>query len=191
MQRSIHELLERQVRQLALLTSGFSGAPVRGSGDLQLHLEKIDLRTVIGRAVETVTPEFTQRQQELSVRIPEFNAWVSADACRLEQVFVNLLVNASKYSDVGDKISVSLHIHDGHAVAEVRDAGIGIAADALPTIFGLFMRVQSMEVRRRPGQGIGLALVRSIVGAHGGTVSATSAGVGQGSEFTVRLKLAT
>ena len=85
---------------------------------------------------------------------------------------------------------MSLHECDGHAVVEVRDSGIGIAADTLPNIFGLFVRADSTEVRTRTGLGVGLALVRSILDAHYGTVSATSSGVGHGSEFTVRLDVA-
>jgi signal transduction histidine kinase len=104
-------------------------------------------------------------------------------------VFVNLLSNASKYSDAGGKITMSMQVCDGYAVIRVRDSGIGIAADALPHIFDLFVRADAVAVRSRPGLGIGLALVRSILDSHKGTVSAASEGIGQGSEFTVRLKL--
>jgi signal transduction histidine kinase len=191
LQQRMHELIERQVRQLAQLTSSFCQPSGHGVENLQLQFERIDLRTVIGRAAETVTSELTQRLQQLSADLPESNTWVLGDASRLEQVFVNLLTNASKYSEIGGKISMSLQVCDDHAVVEVRDSGIGIAADALPNVFGLFVRADSMEVRTRTGLGIGLALVRSILDAHCGTVSAASAGIGQGSEFTVRLKLAT
>jgi two-component system CheB/CheR fusion protein len=191
LQQRMHELIERQVRQLALLTSSLCQPSGHRVESPQLQLERIDLRTVIGRAAETVASELTQRLQQLSADLPESSTWVFGHAGRLEQVFVNLLVNASKYSEIGGKIAVSLQVCDGHAVVEVHDSGIGIAADALPNIFGLFMRADSMAVRTRTGLGIGLALVRSILDAHHGTVSAASAGVGQGSEFTVRLKLAT
>jgi signal transduction histidine kinase len=191
LQQRMHEVIERQVRQLALLTSRLCQPSGQRGENLQLQLEKIDLRTVIGRAAETVASELTQRLQQLSADVPESNTWVLGDASRLEQVFVNLLANASKYSEIGGKIGILLHVCDGDAVVEVRDSGIGIAADVLPNIFGLFVRADSMAVRTRTGLGIGLALVRSILNAHHGTVSAASAGVGQGSEFTVRLRLAT
>jgi signal transduction histidine kinase len=111
------------------------------------------------------------------------------DAGRLEQVFINLLSNASKYSDVGGRIQMSLQASDGFAVVQVRDSGIGIAADSMPFIFDLFVRADTQAARTRSGLGIGLALVRSILDSHHGAVSASSEGVGQGSEFTVRLKL--
>jgi len=84
---------------------------------------------------------------------------------------------------------LSLQVIEGHALVQVRDSGIGIAADSLPFIFDLFVRADTMAVRAQSGLGIGLALVRSILDSHHGTVSAASEGVGQGSEFTVRLKL--
>jgi two-component system CheB/CheR fusion protein len=191
LQQRMHELIERQVRQLTLLTSSLCQPSGNRAENLQLELERIDLRAVIERAAETVTSELPQRLQRLAADLPASSTWVLGDASRLEQVFVNLLANASKYSEIGGKISISLHVCDGHAVVEVRDFGIGIAADALPNIFGLFVRADSVQVRTRTGLGIGLALVRSILDAHYATVSAASAGVGQGSEFTVRLKLAT
>lgn len=191
LQQRMHELIERQVRQLTLLTSNVGQPSGHRAEHRRLELERIDLRTVIGRAIETITPELAQRLQQLSTDLPVSNTWVLGDASRLEQVFVNLLANASKYSKVDSKISISLHECDPNAVVEVRDSGIGIAADALPNIFGLFVRADSVEVRTRTGLGIGLALVRSILDEHCGTVSAASAGVGLGSEFTVGLKLAT
>jgi len=185
----MHELIERQVRQIALLTSSpwqMSGA---GLAVMPLQREQVDLVAVLVRALETATPEFTERFNQIVVNLPESNTWVLGDPARLEQVFVNLLSNASKYSDVGGRIVVALHVDDGFAVVQVRDFGVGIAAASLPQVFGLFIREDSAAVRKRPGLGIGLALVRSIVDAHEGTVSAASDGVGMGSEFTVRLKV--
>jgi signal transduction histidine kinase len=144
---------------------------------------------VLRKAAETVTAEFTQRLNQVVVDLPESSIWVLGDASRLEQVFVNLLSNASKYSEVGGSITLSMQACDDHAVVRVRDWGIGIDADSMPYIFDLFVRADTSAVRRRSGLGIGLALVRSILESHHGTVSAVSAGAGQGSEFTVRLKL--
>jgi signal transduction histidine kinase len=181
LQQRMHELIERQVRQIALLTTGLC----QTAGPLA----PIDLCAVLTRAAETVTPEFTQRLHQLVVSLPEASVSVLGDASRLEQVFVNLLANASKYSDAGGRILMSMQVCDGHAVVQVRDSGIGIAAESMPYIFDLFVRADSVAVRTRSGTGIGLALVRSILDSHHGTVAAASAGVGQGSEFTVRLKL--
>ena len=115
--------------------------------------------------------------------------WLHADASRLEQVFVNLLANASKYTDAGGDLALSVQTSDGHAVVCIRDSGIGIAPDVLPYIFDLFVQADEAAARSRSGLGIGLALVRMLAELHGGSVIAASAGLGQGSEFTVRLPM--
>jgi signal transduction histidine kinase len=189
LQRRMNELIERQVRQMVLLTACLSQTSGHRLANLQPDLQRIDLCTVLTKAAETITPEYAERNHELAITLPESSVWISGDASRLEQVFVNLLSNASKYSEVGGKILLSMRVNDGHAVVQVRDSGIGIAADSLPFIFDLFVRADTMAVRAQSGLGIGLALVRSILDSHHGTVSAASEGVGQGSEFTVRLKL--
>jgi signal transduction histidine kinase len=189
LQQRMHELIERQVRQIALLTSSLCQMAGPLLENLQPQRVRIDLCTVLSKAAETVTAEFAQRLNQFVVDLPEPSIWVLGDASRLEQVFVNLLANASKYSDLGGRIILSMQVRAGYAEVQVRDFGIGIDADSMPYIFDLFVRADTTAVRTRSGLGIGLALVRSIVDSHHGTVSAASAGVGQGSEFTVRLKL--
>jgi anti-sigma regulatory factor (Ser/Thr protein kinase) len=98
----------------------------------------------------------------------------------------NLLTNASKYTDQGGQISLSLQSQEGYAVVRVQDTGMGISAFALPTIFDLFVQADASSARSRSGVGVGLALVRKFVEMHGGSVTAHSAGLGQGSEFVVR-----
>ena len=188
-QQHMHELVERQVRQIELLASSI--CQIRGPhlDNLQMQRERIDLRAVLSRAVETVAPEITQRRHHVSLGMPESGIWIFGDASRLEMVFVNLLSNASKYSDPGDSIAMSVRVCEGYAEVQVRDSGIGITADSLPHIFDLFVRADGSAVRTRSGLGIGLALVRSIVDSHCGSVSAASDGIGQGSSFTVRLTL--
>jgi two-component system CheB/CheR fusion protein len=191
LRQRMHELIERQVRQIALVTSGLCQIAGPLLANLQPQRVRVDLCSVLSKAAETVTPEFTDRLNQLVVDLPEMSLWVLADASRLEQVFVNLLSNASKYSDVGGKVTLSTQLCDGHVEVRVRDFGIGIDADSMPHIFDLFVRADNTAVRTRSGLGIGLALVRSILDSHQGTVSAASAGLGQGSEFTVCLKLET
>jgi two-component system CheB/CheR fusion protein len=191
LQQRMQELIERQVRQIALLTASLGQMSGPRLENLRPELQRIDLCTVLKRAAETVIPEFAERQHQLSVGLPESSTWVLGDASRLEQVFINLLSNASKYSDAGGGIVLSMQVLDDYAVVQVRDFGIGIAAVSMPFIFDLFVRADTKAVRTRSGMGIGLALVRSILDSHHGTVSAASEGVGQGSEFTVRLKLDT
>src|SRR5579883_1587985 len=112
---------------------------------------------------------------------------VYADPLRLEQVFLNLLSNASKYMDAGGELTVRVHRRDALAIVRVRDSGIGIARDALPYIFDLFRQADARDARSRSGLGIGLALVRNIVALHGGSATAASEGIGKGSEFVVQL----
>lgn len=189
LQQRMQELIERQVRQIALLTASLGQMSGPRLEHLGPELQRIDLCTVLSRAAETVIPEFAERRHQLSVGLPESSTWVLGDAGRLEQVFINLLSNASKYSDMDGAILMSMQESDGYAVVQVRDSGIGIAATSMPFIFDLFVRADAKAVRTRSGMGIGLALVRSIMDSHHGTVTATSEGIGQGSEFTVRLKL--
>jgi signal transduction histidine kinase len=114
---------------------------------------------------------------------------MQADATRLEQVFVNLLVNAAKYTTASGDIGVSMKLENDDVIISVRDTGIGIAADVLPDVFDLFVQADPTSRRAVAGLGIGLALVRSLVEGHGGHVSAASPGLGKGSVFTVHLPL--
>ena len=186
-QRGMHELIERQVRQVILLAAGLLDVARITGGHLQVQLEPIDLRSVLVRALETLEPEFKGRSQELASTWTAPSASMMADASLLEQVFVNLLANASKYTDAGGRISLSLSVDDGRAIVRIMDSGIGIAAHSLPNIFDLYVQADPTAARSRSGLGIGLALVRSIVQLHGGSVRAESAGLGLGSEFIVSL----
>ncbi len=183
----MHELIERQVRHMALLVADLSDASRIACDHLQLQRARIDACAVLSKAIETSEPEFIQRNQRLSTGWPESVLWLSADPARLEQVFVNLLVNASKYTHAGGDIELLAYVENGQVVVRVRDSGVGIAPANLPHIFSLFMQVDAAAPRSGSGLGIGLALVRRIVELHGGRVGAESAGLGQGSEFTVRL----
>jgi signal transduction histidine kinase len=188
-QRHMHELIERQARQMAFLVAGLLDITRIVRGQLTLRLERVDLRTVLSNAAETLEWDLRGRSHRLSLRWPESSVWLVADAARLEQVFVNLLGNASKYTEVSGELALSLHVSEGSAVIRVRDSGIGIAPDVLPHIFDLFMQADTAAPCSGSGLGIGLALVRAIVESHGGSVTALSAGLGQGSEFTVQLPL--
>jgi signal transduction histidine kinase len=188
-QHHLHELIERQAQQMALLVAGLLDITRIVRGQLRLRLERVDLRAVLSHAAETLEWDLRGHRHHLSLRWPESSVWLVADAARLEQVFVNLLGNASKYTEVGGELGLFLDVSDGSAIIRVRDSGIGIAAEVLPHIFDLFMQADTEAPRSGSGLGIGLALVRAIVESHGGSVTALSAGLGQGSEFTVRLPL--
>jgi signal transduction histidine kinase len=190
-QAGMLELIDRQVRQMSLLATGLMDVGGIARGQLQLQRARIDLVTVLISAIETVQSDISRRGQTLTAAWPRSSIWVQADPNRLEQVFVNLLTNASKYTDEGGQIAMSLLALDEFAVVRVKDSGIGIAAHMLAHVFDLFMQVPVAAARARSGVGVGLALVRKLVEMHDGSVTALSAGVGQGSEFVVRLPAAT
>jgi signal transduction histidine kinase len=121
----------------------------------------------------------------MTVSYPAQAMWLRGDEARLEQVFVNLLLNSAKYSDAGSDIAVSITREGDEAVIAVRDTGIGIAANVLPRVFDLY--VQGNPSPRDGGLGLGLPLVRALVESHGGNITAASEGIGRGSEFCVRL----
>jgi signal transduction histidine kinase len=187
LQRRMHALIERQVCQMSLFAAGLLDVSRITCGRVRLRRERVDLRVVVRDAIETLQSDFDQRNHRVAATWPGAPVWLHADASRLEQVFVNLLANASKYTDAGGELALSVHTRGGYAVVCVRDSGIGIARDVLPHIFDLFVQADEAVERSRSGLGIGLALVRMLTELHGGSVSATSDGLGQGSEFTVRL----
>jgi two-component system, sensor histidine kinase len=183
----MHELIDRQVRQITLLAAGLLDVSRITHGQLRLQRERIDLRAVLCNAIETLEADIEQRGHRLVASWPESSIWVLADHSRLEQVFVNLLGNAAKYTNDGGELALSMRVCDQIAVVRVRDSGVGISAQALPHIFDLFHQADPSAPRSRSGLGVGLGLVRTIVGLHGGSVTAESAGLDQGSEFVVHL----
>ncbi|MGA8708125.1 MAG: HAMP domain-containing sensor histidine kinase, partial [Steroidobacteraceae bacterium] len=142
-QRGMHELIERQARQMTQLAAGLLDVGRIASGHFLVQLERIDLRGVVAKAIETIEPDFDRRNQVLVPTWSPESTWVMADASRLDQVFVNLLANASKYTDAGGQISLSLSAEKGHAVVRIKDSGIGITALALPNIFELYVQADA------------------------------------------------
>jgi signal transduction histidine kinase len=188
-QQRTHALIERQLRRMTHLVDELLDVSRITSGRLHLKTERLDLRDVVNHAIETLEPDIAERNHRLSTELPDMPVWLDGDPCRLEQVFVNLLANAARYTDAGGELSVWIHTKDRQAVVRVRDSGIGIAPDALPHIFELFRQAHEADPRSRAGLGVGLAVVRKLIELHGGSVTAGSAGTGRGSEFTVRLPL--
>jgi signal transduction histidine kinase len=180
-------LIERQVRRMTLLVDDLLDVSRITHGRMHLRRERVDLRVVVSNAIETLQSDINERDHHLTTAVPDGPVWLQADPMRLEQVFVNLLANASRYTDAGGKLAVWVHTRDDQAVIRIRDSGIGIAPDALPHIFDLFRQADEAVPHSKSGLGIGLALVRNLLELHGGSVTAASAGIGQGSEFTVRL----
>ena len=159
-------------------------------GKVELRREPMDLAGVVERAVTATRPQVEGRGHALSLAIEGGPFQLDADATRLEQVLVNLLNNAAKYTDPGGEISVRLERRDSEAVLRVRDTGRGIPRDMLERVFEVFVQVSPTIDRGTGGLGLGLTLVKRLVELHGGHVEALSDGEGKGSEFVVRLPLA-
>ncbi len=188
-QRQARGIIERQVGQLKHLVGELLEISRITTGEVQLRLERLALSGVLDRAIETAQPLIEERRHVLEVSAPPHPVWLQADASRLEQVVVNLLNNAAKYTDPGGRIWLSVAQEGQEAVLRVRDTGIGIAADLLPHIFDLFTQAEKSLDRSQGGLGIGLCLVQRLVELHGGSVAVTSV-PGEGSEFVVRLPVA-
>jgi PAS domain S-box-containing protein len=182
-----HEMIERQLMQLVQLVDDLMDMSRISTGKLNLKLERVSLSSVIGAVVESSHATFEQLGQELVVTLPGSPIFVKADATRLAQVFLNLLNNASKYSEPGARIELGAHRDGREVVVRVRDPGIGIPSHMLESIFEIFTQVDRSLEKSHGGLGIGLSLVKRLVALHGGSVEARSEGPGRGSEFTVRL----
>ena len=181
------EIMERQVGQMVRLVDDLLDVARITTGKVDLRSEPFDLAAAISDAVETSVPEPGQPATSITVTGPPEPLFVNADRTRMSQVFANLLNNSVKYSEPGRPIAISVARDGDQAVVRVRDAGIGIHAEVLPRIFEMFRQADRTGGRSRGGLGIGLSLVKRIVELHGGTVTAQSAGLGEGSEFVVRI----
>lgn len=186
MQRRACAIIERQVGQLNHLVNDLLEVSRITTGRVQLRHEKVAVSDIVERAIETAQPLITQHRHRLTVHLPAQPVWLYADAARLEQVLVNLLTNAAKYTETGGAIELNVQQDGQDAVLRVRDTGIGIESDLLPHIFDLFTQAERSLDRSQGGLGIGLCLVQRLTELHGGTVTAHSV-QGEGSEFVVRL----
>jgi PAS domain S-box-containing protein len=187
LQQQARSVIERQVGQLTRLVNDLLEVSRITTGQVRLEQERLDMRQVVERAVGTVQPLIDRRKHDLTVSLPAEPVWLHADPSRLEQVVVNLLNNAAKYTEDGGRIAVAVGQEGDEMVLRVRDTGVGIAPELLPRIFDLFTQADRSLDRSQGGLGIGLSLVRGLVEMHRGTVEVTSDGLGRGSEFVVRL----
>ena len=182
-----HDVIDRQVQHMSLLLDDLLDISRVTRGTLALRMQATELATVIESAVETARPTIDMKRHALSVDIPPEPVHFTADPLRVAQVLSNLLTNAAKYTDPEGQIRVAACCVGEDVVISVADSGIGISAAALPRVFNMFSQVHSTTDRSEGGLGIGLSLARGLIELHGGTIDASSAGLGCGSEFTVRL----
>jgi signal transduction histidine kinase len=182
--------IEQSARTQALLVDDLLDVSRVVSGKLSLQNEPVDLRDVIGDVMHTMRVAADARAIRLDAEGPGARTVVQGDATRLQQIVWNLVSNAIKFSDEGTRVRVRLERDGQQARIIVRDEGRGIAPSFLPFVFEPFRQADSGITRTHGGLGLGLAIVKYLAEAHGGSVSAESAGIGQGATFTVTLPIA-
>ena len=182
-------LIDRQVQAMSRLIDDLMDVSRINQGKIELRLERVELADVLRDAIETAQPLIDECRHQLALNLPAGNLLIRADRDRLAQVFMNLLNNAAKYMDPGGTIEVVVRKLGDQIELSVKDSGIGIAPERLSGVFEMFSQVETALSRSRGGLGIGLALTRQLVEMQGGSVESRSAGLGQGSEFIVRLPL--
>ncbi len=181
------DVIDRQVKTLSHLVDDLLDVSRITRDKIQLRKEQIDGGALMRRAIAIAQPAIEARHHTLVVDVSEEPMPLFVDPVRIEQVLTNLLSNATKYTAEGGQITVRAYPQDDRVIFKVRDTGIGIPTEMLPRVFELFTQVERSLARSEGGLGIGLTVVRRLAEMHGGSVSATSEGIGKGSEFTVRL----
>jgi signal transduction histidine kinase len=180
-------IIDRQLNLITRLVAELLDGARSAIERLEVRKERVDLEKILRMAVEVCQPLIDARGHRLVIRLPPTALYVEADATRLVQVFVNLLENAAKYSDLCGEIVLSVERSGCETLIRVQDKGVGIRPEMLPHVFDQYMRAAQSSCAGRVGLGIGLTLVKHIVKLHGGAVEAHSAGPGSGSLFVVRL----
>jgi signal transduction histidine kinase len=183
------EVINRNAKLQLDLIEGLLDVSRIATGKMMLNLDDVDLEAVLKAAADSVRHAAVAKGIAFDLRIDESARFVTGDSSRLQQVILSLLSNAIKFTPQNGEIELGLERAGAHARIVVRDTGQGIAAEFLPHVFERFRQADTSTTRRHGGLGVGLAVVRYVVEAHRGTVSAASAGAGLGSTFTVTLPL--
>jgi signal transduction histidine kinase len=178
-------IIQRQTRHMTQLMTDLQDVARVAAGKLALERRRLDLAQLVWRALEAL--RLAGRLKGHVLVLDLHRAWVDADPTRMEQVIVNLLTNAAKYTPAAGRIALSIRRDGSEALIEVRDSGVGIAPALLPHVFEIFVQSESPAAHGQGSMGIGLALVRRLVELHGGCVQAQSEGPDCGSAFVVRL----
>ena len=186
-QAKLAQLISRQVTHMTRLVEDLLDVSRISRGQMQPKKAPVDMREVIQYAVEQHSAAATDKRHTLEVTMPEHACMVSGEAVRLVQVVGNLLANAIRYTPAGGVITVALSYRSPAVELSISDNGVGIAKELLPRLFDLYVQAEPSTQRGSGGLGLGLALVKSLLEAHGGTVSAASDGMGHGSTFLVSI----
>jgi CheY-like chemotaxis protein len=187
----VSEMIERQVNYMVRLVDDLMEVSRITRGKVELRKEPVEVAAIVRSAVETSRPLIEAAGHQLAVAIPSETLTLEGDPVRLTQVVANLLNNSAKYTSAGGQIWLTIRREDDAVMISVRDTGEGIPPDMLSRVFEPFVQIDRRAERAPSGLGIGLALVKNLVEMHGGSVQARSKGPGQGSEFVIRLPLAT
>lgn len=182
-------LIEGQVRLMSRLVEDLLDVSRVSTGKLQLNCSDVDIVQVVSEAVDACVLMMTNRKLQFSAHLPDGKLMMKGDPVRLAQILHNLLGNAAKYTPANGTVELTVTAESGALKISILDNGIGISAEALPTIFDPYVQDVHAVVFNGTGLGIGLTVVRELVEAHGGKVTGGSAGDGQGSEFVVTLPL--
>jgi PAS domain S-box-containing protein len=185
--RWARDVIDRQAAHLARIVEDLLDVTRISRGQIVLRREPVPLAAAVALTLETARPLFEARRQRFTSAVPAEPIWVDGDTTRLAQVIGNLLSNASRYTGQGGAVSLTVERDGAEVVARVRDTGVGISAEMLPRVFDLFVQAERPLDRAPGGLGLGLTLARRLTEMHGGRLEAFSAGLGQGSEFVVRL----
>lgn len=185
--RWAQDIIERQVSHLARLVDELLDVSRIVRGKVTLKLAPVELAELVRQSWESVQPIMSAKGHRLEVRMPEERVYLKGDMVRLVQILQNLLTNAAKYTPDGGRIELLGQVRGTEMEFRVRDNGMGISPELLPSVFDLFRQGKRTLDRAQGGLGIGLTLVRQLVELHGGRVSVASPGPGQGACFTVRL----
>lgn len=180
-------VIERQSQHLARLVDDLLDVARIARGKVVLKRDTVAVADLVAAAIETASPAIESGRLALIVKVPKQGIVVDVDRVRMTQVLANLLTNAAKYTPAGGRISVTAEGVETDVVISVEDTGVGISGELLPRVFELFVQARQTLDRAQGGLGLGLALVKNLVDMHGGSVSAHSSGLGQGSRFTIRL----
>ena len=183
----LYDMVERQTLRLVRLVDELLDMARISRGLIELKRETLNLGVLVQQAADASRVRIEERGHTLTLALPNIEVFVDGDPVRLEQVISNLVENAAKYTNPGGQIVLTLAHVNSEAVLSVRDNGVGLASEVLERIFDLFMQVDNTLVRAGGGLGLGLAVVHRILELHGGHIEARSDGLGQGSEFIVRL----
>ncbi|HEY3500563.1 MAG TPA: chemotaxis protein CheB [Polyangiaceae bacterium] len=186
-QEKARHVIDRQGRHMARLLDDLLDVSRITNGKFELRKERVRVDDAVNAAIEAVEPILRENELTLAISLPDDPLYVDGDGARLQQVVVNLLSNAARYSQAPSRVELSLRKEGDSAVLSVRDWGVGIEPAFLPRVFDLFSQSDQAPRGTKGGLGIGLALVRRIVELHDGRVEAKSAGAGLGSEFIVRI----